>query len=126
MENIEFIREIMKHGTNSDGMEFGNFIVYPLHSGNRAKVYVDGGGIYGESHGIMVDIISTKVGNIDSVYFPFKNYFNPVKCSENSPLWYPHIDNGEWYSSRQYSHVLPKIEDYKRIATAVCEYMNLF
>lgn len=126
MENIKFIREIMAHGRNRDGKELGNCIYYKLNNGNRAKVCVDGGGIYNESHGVTAEIVNTVDGKIDRAYFPFRNYFKPTRCSAGAPEWYQHVDNGRWYFSQMYSHVLPKPDDYKRIANAVCDYMELF
>ena len=125
MENIKFIRQIMSYG-NKEGKEIGNYMVYDLGNGNRAKVCVNGGNIWGQSHGIEVTILHKLNGKIDFCYFPFSNYFQPVQCSPGAPKWYQHIENGRWYFSQMYSHVLPKSYDYENIASAVEEYMDLF
>ena len=126
MEDIKFIRDIMAHGANKSGKPIGNCMVYKLNNGNVAKAYVDGGGIYRESHGVKVEIINKTDGKVDTMYFPFRNYFAPTQCSANSPRWYQHIVDGRWYFSQMYTHVLLTARDYKAIADAVCEYIELF
>ena len=125
MEHIRIIREIMEHGKNTVWREVGNALYFAFPNGNIAKVYACGGGIYGETHGITVDIVNKTEGTVDKAYFPFKNYFAPVKCSKNAPLWYQHLVRGEWYF-KQYAHVLPTEADFERIADAVCDYIELF
>lgn len=126
MENIKFIREIMRHGPNKSGKEVGNCLYYELPNGNRAKVFSEGVGIYGESHGVTVKIINNKEGTVDVCYFPFENYFRKVRCSPGAPWWTPHIEKGRWRFSQMYDHVVPKSDDFERLAVAVCEYMGMF
>lgn len=125
MENIKYIREIMRNGSRKNGVELGNCLFFVLNKDCRAKLYVDGGGIYHESHGIMVEIIDKNNGVVDKTYFPFQNYFASVQCSPNAPKWFPHIVRGEWYFN-QYPHCLPKKKDFENIANAVCAYMDMF
>lgn len=123
MENIKFIKEIF--GENRTHRDFGNARYYLLDNGNRVKVIVEGGRIYGESHGVTATVIDKKDGVIDRCYFPFKNYFAQVQCSPNAPLWTPHIQSGKWYSC-EYKHCLPSKNDFNKITKAVFEYMDMF
>lgn len=125
MENIRYIRTIMGYGPHKNGTAVGDCLYYVMPNSNRAKVYVGGGGIYNESHGIKVEIVNSINGKVDEAYFPFKNYFKPVRCCPDGPEWYQHFHNGTWYFAN-YLHCRPKTDDYQRIATAVCEYMDMF
>ena len=126
MENIKYIREIMSESPREDWKEVGDTLYLKLGNGNRAKVWVGGGNIYNQSHGIKIEIVNKTDGKVDSAYFPFKNYFKPVRCSKGAPAWYQHLDGGKWYFSNMYTHVLPTSEDFRAIATAVCEYLDMF
>ena len=121
----KFIKQIMDHGKNKNGKKFGDYIYYDLSNGKRAKCYLDGSGTYCLLDRVRCEIISKDNGKIDSCSFPFEDYFGKVQCSPGAPKWTPHIDNGKWYFS-EYPHCLPKEKDFKRIAEAVCEYMELF
>lgn len=123
MEDIKFVKEIF--GKNRFYSDFGNARYYPLANGKRVKVFVEGGGKYREAHGVMAIVIDKKDGEIDRCYFPFENYFKPVQCSPNAPLWTPHIDNGKWYFSH-YPHCHPSQNDFNNITKAVFEYMDMF
>lgn len=125
MENIKFIREIMRNSKTENGREIGDAIYYSFDNGNRAKVYVEGGNIYREAHGVKVEIVHKTGGAVDSAYFPFEDYFDPVQCSPNAPKWTPHIVDGKWYFN-QYPHCLPKRKDFDRLAASVDEYMGFF
>lgn len=124
MENIKFVKQIM--GNKGKYNDIGNCRYYQLENGNIAKVIVDGGNVYHETYGVTCEIINYKGGMVDKCYFPFSNYFEPVSCSPNSPIWYQHIERGEWYFSRMYTHVLPKEKDFKAISDAVFTYIKLF
>ena len=123
MENIKFVREIL--GTERDYKDVGDCRYYPLKNGNRAKVVVDGGNISRESYGVICYIINKKDGKVDSCYFPFKNYFAPVKCCESGPYWYQHVDRGSWYFGHM-KHTLPTEKDFEAIREAVFSYMDMF
>lgn len=118
MENIKFVKEIMG---NYDGeyYEIGNCRYYPFVNGNIAKLYV-------KESGIICEIVNKTAGKIDECYFPFINYFKPVRCSAGAPLWYQHIDRGAWYFSPMYKHVLPTQDDFKAIKNAVYNYFKMF
>lgn len=118
MENIKFVREIMG-SYNDEYYDMGNCRYYPFKSDNIGKVYV-------KENGVVCEIINKKVGKIDECYFPFINYFKPVRCSEGAPLWYQHIENNMWYFSRTYKHVLPTQNDFKAIRDSIYNYFNLF
>ena len=123
MEDIRFVREIM--GTEGKYADLGNCRYYKLNNGNRAKVTVDGGGMSGESHGMMCYIIDKKDGEVDRCYFPFRNYFAPTKCCESGPYWYQHVDRGSWYFSHM-KHTLPTEKDFEAIREAIFLYMDMF
>jgi hypothetical protein len=97
----------------------GNCIYFELTE-NRAKTYCD-------ENGVWIEIINPKHGLIDKVRLPFCNYFEPVRCSPDAPEWTQCIDrDGTWRFEKMYPHTLPKASDYKRIASAMNEYMELF
>lgn len=118
MENIKFIKTITDQ-INREGIVAGNCIYFNLSDGNKAKTWCD-------ELGVRIKIINRIDGEVDGVYLPFENYFNPTQCSKNAPKWYQHIDCGRWYFENQYTHVLPKEDDYKRIAEAMEKYMDIY
>lgn len=119
MEDVKFIRQITDHIKGMERQIYGNCAYYALEKdGNRAKLYC-------ESGGVQAAIISKTAGPVDSVFFPFANYFDKVSCSKGAPEWYQHIDGNRWYFE-EYPHVLPKDKDYDRLAAGLQQYMQLF
>lgn len=118
MKNIRFIRDITEKIEKTRHIA-GNCIYYEL-SENRAKIYCD-------EYGVWVEIINPKNGLIDKVHLPFSNYFAPVQFSQGAPKWTQTIGvDGCWCFENRCPHVLPKDSDYKRIALAMKNYMELF
>lgn len=119
MENIRFIERITDEIKRTRVIA-GNCVYYELQHDNRAKAYCN-------EYGVWVEIINIAHGLIDKVHLPFSNYFEPVRCSKDAPEWTQCIENdGRWRFERMYSHVLPKPSDYKQIAFAMENYMELF
>lgn len=118
MENIKFIKKITDY-IEKDRTIIGNCVYYNLHNGNKVKLWC-------YELGVSADVINKVNGKIDSVDFPFANYFAPTQCSVNSPKWTQHIDNGTWYFENTYKHVLPKESDYKNLAEALSVYIEMY
>lgn len=118
MENIKFIKEITRY-VNKSRTIIGNCVYYNLANGNRVKMWCD-------ELGVETNIINKINGKVDSVDFPFANYFAPTQCSVNAPKWTQHIDRGIWYFSDSYSHVLPKESDYINLAKALEIYIEMY
>ena len=118
MEDIKFIDMITNYIARKKTI-VGNAIYYRLDNGNNVKTYC-------AETGVTIEIINRTSGKVDGIFLPFRNYFQPTKCSANSPSWYQHIDNGHWYFEETYKHVLPKPEDYNAIAKAMEQYIKLF
>jgi hypothetical protein len=97
----------------------GDYVYYVLGNGNRVKAYCD-------DTGVEMEVVNRKDGRVDRVYLPFRNYFQPTQCSPGAPTWYQHIDHGRWYFSQTYSHVLPKVSDYRNLANAMENYIKMF
>ncbi len=118
MENIKFIREIMSTSSLRSRMKpVGIVLVYPMHNGNVAKLSC-------HSDGVSVRIVSKTLGLVDRTFFPFASYFAKKRCSPGAPPWDQHIENGEWYFS-QYPHCLPTNSDFKKLSSAVEEYLSM-
>lgn len=118
MENIKFIKKITEH-INEDRTIIGNCVYYNLANGNKVKMWC-------YELGVEVNVINKIEGKVDTVKFPFANYFAPTQCSANSPKWTQHIDNGKWYFEDMYSHVLPKENDYINLAEALSTYIEMY
>lgn len=117
MENIKFILKFAVEVPISFKV-IGDCVYFVLESGNRVKAYCD-------EHNVIMEVINKSEGKVDSVKLPFRNYFQPVQCSEGAPTWYQHIDNGKW-NIEHYKHVLPKLRDYQNVAEAMENYIAMF
>lgn len=120
MENIKFIQKITDYVTGI-GIRtiIGNCVYYNFANGNKIKLWCYELGVHAE-------VINKMDGKIDSVDFPFANYFAPTQCSAGAHKWTQHIDRGRWYFSQTYTHVLPKDSDYTRLAEALSMYMKMY
>lgn len=118
MENIKFIKKITDY-VNRDRKIVGNCVYYTLQNGNRIKLCCYEGGV-------KADVINKIDGNVDGISLPFANYFKPTQCSPNAPKWTQYIDNGKWYFSDVYKHVLPTDEDYTNLANAIEDYIEMY
>ena len=118
MENIKFIKEIT-HYVDAPRTIIGNCVYYNLGNGNKVKMWC-------YEFGVKAEVINKIDGKVDTVDFPFSNYFEPTQCSANAPKWYQHIDHGKWYFSQMYDHVLPKERDYMRLANALEVYIEMY
>ena len=118
MANIRFIKQITSY-IDRERIIVGNCIYYKLKNGNRARTWC-------ETDGVRIKIINAKEGEVDGVFLPFMNYFQPTQCSPGAPQWYQHIENDRWYFEKEYSHVLPKESDYTRLANAMENYIQMF
>lgn len=119
MASIKFIKQITDY-INKERIIVGNCIYYKLKNNNRVKTWCD-------NDGVRIKIINCKEGEVDYTFLPFKNYFEPTQCSPGAPMWYQHIEDGNrWYFEETYSHVLPKERDYKRLANAMENYIQMF
>ena len=120
MENIKFIQKITDYVVGI-GIRtiIGNCVYYNFANGNKAKLWCYELGVHAE-------VINKTEGKVDSVDFPFANYFTPTQCSAGAPKWTQHIDRGRWYFSQTYTHVLPKESDYTRLAEALSMYMKMY
>ena len=118
MENVKFIKKITDY-INRDRTIIGNCIYYNLENGNKVKMWC-------YELGVKADVINKVDGRVDSVDFPFANYFKPTQCSPNSPKWTQHIDRGQWYFENAYKHVLPKENDYISLAKALNMYIEMY
>lgn len=118
MENIKFIRQITDY-VKGQRTTIGNCIYYNFTNGNKVKLWCC-------EYGVRAEVINKMDGKIDSVDFPFANYFEPTQCSEGAPKWTQHISHGKWYFSEAYTHVLPKEKDYMNLARALREYLEMY
>lgn len=118
MENIKFIKKITDY-IEKDKTIIGDYVYYNLANGNKVKM-----GCY--KLGVSAEVINKIDGKIDCADFPFSNYFKPTQCSEGAPQWTQYITNGRWYFSEMYSHVLPKEDDYMRLAEALNWYIEMY
>lgn len=118
MENIKFIKRITSY-IKRDRVIIGNCVYYNLKNGNKIKLWC-------YELGVEANVINKIDGKIDTVRFPFSNYFEPTQCSANAPKWTQHIDNGRWYFSEMYQHVLPKESDYNNLAEALNMYIEMY
>ena len=118
MENIKFIKKITDY-IAKDRVIVGNCIYYNLANGNKVKLWC-------YDLGVEAKVINKIDGQVDTVRFPFANYFAPTQCSAGAPKWTQHIDNGRWWFSEMYSHVLPKDGDYIRLAEALHTYIEMY
>ena len=121
MENIKYINKITEYIAKPVTLKpIGNCIYIVLANGNRIKSYC-------ESDGVRLEVINSKEGKVDSVFLPFCNYFQAVRCSANAPMWYQSIDrDGLWRFEKTYAHVLPKDSDYESLADAIIDYIEIF
>lgn len=118
MENIKFIKKITDY-IERDRTIIGNCVYYNLSNGNKIKMWC-------YESGVKVDVINKIDGKVDTVSFPFANYFKPTQCSVGAPQWTQHIENGRWYFSNMYDHVLPKTYDYINLAKALDVYIEMY
>lgn len=118
IQNIKFINRITDE-INREKVIMGNSVYYVLKNGNRVKTYC-------EEEGVRMEVVNKKEGKVDNAWLPFRNYFQPTQCSPGAPTWYQHINHGKWYFSEMYTHVLPKVSDYKNLAKAMETYIKMF
>ena len=118
MANVKFIKKITDYVV-ADRTIIGNYVYYMLNNGNRIKAYC-------EDTGVRMEVINKMEGKVDGVFLPFANYFEPTQCSLGAPKWYQHIDNNHWYFEEMYKHVLPKDDDYRRLAEAMENYIIMY
>ena len=118
IQNVKFINKMTDY-VDREKVVLGDMVYYVLGNGNRVKAYC-------EEQGVRMEVINRKEGKVDSIYLPFRSYFQPTQCSPGAPTWYQHIDNGRWYFSQSYTHVLPKVSDYKNLAKAMETYIKMF
>ena len=119
MENIKFILKITDY-VKGDREVIGNCVYYNLDNGNKVKLWC-------YDCGVEAKVINKTKGTIDSIIFPFSNYFKPVRCSPNAPEWTQHItSSGKWYFEEMYDHVLPKESDYENLASAIETYIEMY
>lgn len=123
MKNIKFIKEITDYVADDKAIIsktiIGNCVYYNLANGNKVKLWC-------YDYGVSAEVINKKDGKIDSIDFPFANYFAPTQCSANAPKWTQHIDGNKWYFENTYQHVLPKYSDYMRLAEALETYILMY
>lgn len=118
MENIKFIKKITDY-IQKDRTIIGNCVYYNFANGNKAKFWC-------YEFGVRAEVINKIDGKVDSVEFPFMNYFEPTQCSHGAPKWTQHIHQGKWYFEDTYSHVLPKAKDYMKLAQALNTYIEMY
>ena len=122
MKNIRFIKKITDYVVGRkavDKVVIGNCVYYNLANGNKVKLWC-------YERGVGAEVINKMDGKVDSVDFPFANYFKPTQCSSNAPQWTQRIDGNEWYFERVYKHVLPKESDYMKLAEALELYIAMY
>ena len=90
-----------------------------VDNGNKVKLWC-------YQYGVEAEVINKTKGKVDSVVFPFKNYFAPTQCSPGAPLWTQYIEYGHWYFEETYKHVLPKKKDYENLADAIQTYIEMY
>lgn len=118
MENIKFIKGITQYVERPRSI-IGDCVYYNLNNGNKVKLWC-------YDMGVGAEVINKLEGRIDRVDLQFANYFKPTQCSPGAPKWIQHIHFGKWYFSETYTHVLPKVSDYKNIACAIEMYIRMF
>lgn len=118
MENIKFIRKITDY-IEYERAILGNCVYYSSDNGNRVKLWC-------EERSVEAKVINKINGCVDTMSFQFANYFKPTQCSARAPLWTQHIDNGKWYFSDMYEHVLPTERDYLSLANALSVYIDMY
>ena len=118
MENIQFIEEITDY-IEKERTIIGNCVYYNLPNGNKVKMWC-------YSMGVEAEVINKINGKVDTVNLPFANYFAPAQCSPKAPEWTKHIDNGRWYFSDKYNHVLPTEKDYMNLANALSMFIDMY
>lgn len=118
MQNVKFILKITDY-IKGDREIIGDCVYYNLDSGNKVKLWC-------YEYGVTAEIINKIKGKVDSVYFPFANYFEPVQCSSKSPMWTQYINHGKWNFEDEYAHVLPKESDYDNLAEAIETYIEMY
>lgn len=118
MENIKFIKKMTDY-VKGNRTIIGNCVYYNFDNGNKVKLWC-------YEYGIRAEVINKVDGKVDSVDFPFANYFKPTQCTVNAPQWTQHIDKGHWYFENTYKHVLPKESDYMCLAKALELYMAMY
>lgn len=122
MENVKFIDRITMYLETSPGqrrVKVGNCIYITLQSGLNVKLYC-------VSNAVIAEVISKVNGKVDGIELPFANYFEPTQCSPGARKWTQYIENGRWYFSDQYPHVLPTDEDYDNLAHGIHEFISLY
>lgn len=122
MEKRCFIEEMTDYLLEKDVMRrrfVGRCAYIPLQNGIRIKLYCS-------STYVAAEAISRSCGRVDYVELPFSEYFEPKQCSQGAPKWSQHIENGKWYFSDTYPHVVPSQEDYKRLAHGMTEFIELY
>lgn len=118
VQNIKYIKRITDEICEVRHI-LGNCVYYKI-GGNRVKTYCD-------EYGVWMEIVNPRHGLIDKIHLPFSHYFEPVQCSKDAPKWTQSIErDGTWRFEKMYPHTLPKASDYKRIAEAMDDYMELF
>lgn len=118
MENIKFIKKITDY-IDRNRTIIGNCVYYNLENGNKIKLWC-------YDLGVEANVINKIDGKIDTVRFPFSNYFAPTQCSPGASKWTQHIDNGHWCFENIYTHVLPKDNDYISLAEALSVYIEMY
>lgn len=118
MKNIKFIKKITDY-VRKDRIIVGNCVYYNLANGNKVKLWC-------YERGVRAEVINKIDGKVDSIDFPFANYFEPTQCTINAPKWTQRIDGNEWYFERVYDHVLPKESDYMNLAEALESYITMY
>jgi hypothetical protein len=118
MEDIKFIKKITDYIGRKRTI-IGNCVYYNLENGNKVKLWCEE--LYVEAN-----VINKIGGKVDTVRFPFANYFAPTKCSPSSKEWTQHIYCGEWQFASMYVHVLPKENDYINLAKAISTYIEMY
>lgn len=118
MENIKFIKKITDY-IAKNRVIIGNCIYYNLANGNKVKLWC-------YELGVEADVINKIDGKVDTVRFPFANYFKPTQCSAGAPQWTQEIEYGKWRFEASYKHVLPKESDYINLAEALITYIEMY
>ena len=118
MENIKFIKTITDY-VNREREIIGDCVYFKLKNANTVKVWC-------YNLGVEAKVINKFEGEVDRVKFPFANYFEKTQCSVGAPKWTQQIENGKWWFSEMYSHVLPREKDYKNIAQALDTYIEMY
>lgn len=118
MKNVKFIKKITDY-VKGNRVVIGNCVYYNLENGNKVKLWC-------YELGVKAEVINKTDGKVDSVDFPFANYFKPTQCSANAPKWTQRIDGDKWYFENTYTHVLPKESDYMSLAGALNMFIEMY